>query len=637
MVKRLKKCAHTLTFTYICNILSEYIVVYNGVNMSGFDKINVPVDVKKLNIKELEELAQSLRTQIMQTTSKNGGHLASNLGIVETTLALYYTFDFPKDKIIFDVGHQCYAHKLLSGRKEDFETIRTGGGLSGFPDRAESEYDAFGTGHAGTAISAGLGFCSARDNKGEDYFVVSVVGDGAISNGLNLEALSTSSSKPSKYIVILNDNEMSISKNKNGFYRFISKKTAGKGYVASKRRLVKIFGSSFITRWLISVRNFFKRIFNKCDYFEQHGFKYVGITDGNDIKGLVKILKNVKYTAQHKAVFLHVKTTKGKGYDKAEQHADVYHGVGANLTCETGSFANALGEKINSLIENDKTVVAVTAGMKDGTGLSVVEQKNKKNFYDVGIAEEFAVTYSAGMAVGGLKPIVCVYSTFLQRAYDQIVHDVCMQNLPVIFCMDRAGFVGGDGKTHQGLFDLSYLSHVPNIRIFAPTTLLELNLFVDYALELGVPCAIRYPKNSMPERNVLSVKEQPWEKLAVGDKVTILAVGPRMLQLALDVANKLSGVAVINARTVKPLCQKTLEQIKNTIIVTLEENSVIGGFGSAVNSYYADKHVCAKVVNFGAKDQFVAHGSVDEQMRKNGLTEENIINVITTILGGTNE
>ncbi|MBE5733804.1 MAG: 1-deoxy-D-xylulose-5-phosphate synthase [Clostridiales bacterium] len=605
--------------------------------MNILDKIDVPFDIKKLNKKELEELAQTLRTQIIQTTSKNGGHLASNLGIVETTLALYYTFDFPKDKLIFDVGHQCYAHKLLSGRKDSFDTIRTGDGISGFPDRNESEFDAFGAGHAGTAISAGLGFCSARDNKGEDYFVINVVGDGAIANGLNLEALSASNSKPNKYIVILNDNGMSISKNKNGFYRFISKKTAGKGYVASKRRFVKIFGSSFITRWLISVRDFFKRLFNKSDYFEKHGFKYVGVANGNDVGELIKILKSVKYTAQHKAVFLHVKTTKGKGFDKAEEHADVYHGVGANLTCETGSFANTLGEKLNKVIENDKTVVAVTAGMKDGTGLCAVEKQNFQNFYDVGIAEEFAVTYSAGMAAGGLKPIVCVYSTFLQRAYDQIVHDVCMQNLPVIFCMDRAGFVGGDGKTHQGVFDLSYLTHVPNIKIFAPTTLKELELMIDYALELGCPCAIRYPKNAMCEREVLSVKDNPWEIIKNGDKVTLLAVGPRMLQLALDVADKIHGIFVVNARTVKPLCEKTLEQIKNTLIITLEENSVIGGFGSTVCGYYANKQIPVKVINLGVKDRFVAHGSVEEQMQKNGLTIDKITEIITNALGETNE
>ena len=600
--------------------------------MSILDKISAPSDVKQLNIKELEELAQNLRKEILDTTAKNGGHLASNLGIVETTVALYYTFNFPNDKLIFDVGHQCYAHKLLSGRKDDFSTIRTDGGLSGFPDRSESEYDAFGSGHAGTSIAASLGYCAARDSADEDYFVVNVVGDGALTNGLNLEALSASNSKPKKYIVILNDNGMSISRNKNGFYRFISKKTTRKGYVKSKKRLVKIFGRSFITKFLVGFRNFIKRVFNKSDYFEKHGFKYVGVVDGNDVKELIDILKSVKYAADERAIFLHVKTTKGKGFEQAEEHADVYHGVGENLTNEVGSFSVALGSKLNSMIENDKKIVAITAGMKDGTGLSIVEEKNKKNFYDVGIAEEFAVTFAAGMAAGGLKPVVAVYSTFLQRAYDQILHDVCLQNLPVIFCLDRAGLVGKDGKTHQGVFDLSYLTHIPNINIFAPTTVRELGAVLDYAVKLCAPCAIRYPKNAMEDRLSPDILSQPWETIKEGEAVTLVAVGPKMTALALNVSNRLDGVGVINARTVKPLCKRTLEKIKNTAVITLEENSVIGGFGALVSKYYRENGYETKIVNLGVKDEFVLHGSIEKQLEMNGLTEENIEKVIKSIV-----
>ena len=588
------------------------------------DKINAPEDVKKLNLEEMKGLAEELREQIISVTSKNGGHLASNLGIVETTIALYKNFDFSKDKIIFDVGHQCYAHKILSGRKDSFHTIRTDGGLSGFPDRAESDYDAFGAGHAGTSISAGLGYCTARDTVNDDYFVIVVVGDGSLSNGLNLEALTATNSKPTKLIVILNDNGMSISKNRNGFYRYISKKTIGRSYVRGKRGLRKIFGSSFITRWLAGIRNFIKNLIKHDDYFENHGFKYVGVVDGNNLKEIDKVVSRLRYASNNKAVFLHVKTTKGKGHEQAEEHADMYHGVGANLQNESGDFSTALGEKLNSLIEKDNKIVAITAGMKDGTGLVAVEKAHQKNFYDVGIAEEFAVTYAAGMAAGGLKPVVAMYSTFLQRAYDQVMHDVCLQNLPVVFCLDRSGVVGKDGKTHQGVFDFSFLTHVPNLRILAPSTVEEFKDALEYAISLNAPVVIRYPKNSVSERAVLPFKNALWEKVECGEKVTVLAVGPRMVDLALKLAQQIDGVGVISARTVKPLCEKTLKEISSSLVVTLEENSVIGGFGSLVNGFYLQSGLSTKVLNFGIKDNFLSHGSVNNQLKENGLTVENL-------------
>ena len=426
------------------------------------------LDVKKLNTKELEALAQSTREQIVQTVSKNGGHLSANLGMVETTIALHKVFDFSKDKLIFDVGHQCYTHKILSGRQDSFESIRLDNGISGFPDITESPYDAFSAGHAGTSISAGLGYCFARDKLNQDYTVVCVVGDGSFANGLNLEALIESHVKPKNFIVVLNDNGMSISKNKNGFYRMLSKSTTKRGYVGSKKLIRKIFGNSFITKGLAKFRNFIKRVINKSNYFEPFGFKYVGIVDGNDIKDMTTILERVKLVAKEKAVFLHIKTKKGKGLKQAEEHADAYHGVGADLKVDNGNFGFALGQKLNQLIEKDNRIVAITAGMASGTGLSAVEKQYPKNFIDVGIAEEYGITLASGMAIGGLKPIVAIYSTFLQRAYDQILHDVCIQNLPIIFCIDRAGLVGQDGKTHQGVFDISYLSHLPNMKILAP-------------------------------------------------------------------------------------------------------------------------------------------------------------------------
>ncbi len=596
--------------------------------MTIIDKIKETKSVKQLNIDELSCLAQEIRARILEVVKDNGGHLASNLGIVETTIALHYCFDFPTDKLIFDVGHQCYAHKILSGREDKFSSIRTSGGLAGFPDRAESEFDAFGTGHAGTSIAASLGYLAARDKAKEDYFVVSVVGDGALVNGLNLEALTHSNAKPKKHIVILNDNGMSISKNKNGFYRYLSKRTAKRGYLRGKKGLRKIFGDSFISKALIGFRNFIKRVVKKDDYFESHGYKYVGVVDGNNLKELIEIINDVKYASTEKAVFLHVKTTKGKGKKEAEENAEIYHGVGALYKSEAGNFSQTLGDKLCELIKKDNKIIAITAGMKDGTGLYKVENLYRENFVDVGIAEEFAVTYAAGMAAGGLKPVVAVYSTFMQRAYDQILHDVCLQNLPVVFCLDRAGLVGKDGKTHQGVFDLSYLTHLPNLTILAPTTTAELEDALEYALSLSKPVVIRYPKGTCILKDAPKYVDAPWDRVKEGEKVTILAVGPNMLSLAKEVAEEVDGVGIINARTVKPLCTKTLDKIKSTTIITLEENSVIGGFGALVSGYYAKENISAKVINFGVKDEFIAHGTIDEQLKENGLTKEQIIKVL---------
>ena len=403
-------------------------------------------DIKKLNIDELKVLADDIREKIINTAKENGGHLSSNLGIVETTVALHYVFDFPKDKLIFDVGHQCYAHKILSDRAEKFDSIRLEEGLSGFQDSQESEYDAFTTGHAGTSISAGLGYCVARDILKEDYCVINLVGDGSFVNGLNMEAITALTQKPTNHIVIFNDNGMSISKNKNGLYNLISRGTSQNWYIKNKKFLKRIFKNSFITRGLAKIRNFIKRTLNKNFNLENFGFKYIGVTDGNNIKDMVSILKRAKNIAKQKAVFLHIHTIKGKGLEVAEEQSEAYHGVGKNLEHVSGSFSQTLGEKLNELIEKDRKIVAITAGMKDGTGLNCVEEKFPDNFKDVGIAEEFAVTLSAGMSAGGLKPVVCIYSTFMQRAYDEIWHDVCLQNLPVVFCLDRAGFVGSDGK-----------------------------------------------------------------------------------------------------------------------------------------------------------------------------------------------
>lgn len=600
--------------------------------MAILQGVENPLDIKKLNVDELELLSDEIREQIIQTVSKNGGHLSSNLGMVESTVSLYKVFDFPKDKLIFDVGHQCYAHKILSGRKKEFTSIRLDEGLSGFPDINESEYDCFSAGHAGTSISAGLGYCLARDKQKQDYTVICVVGDGSIANGLNLEALCSSVSKPKNFIVILNDNGMSISKNKNGFYRMLSKSTTKASYIQSKKILLKIFGTSFITNALASFRNFIKRILNKNNAFENYGFKYVGIVDGNNIKQLTKILERVKNVAKNKAVLLHVKTKKGKGLQQAEEKSDIYHGVSANLKCETGSFSLALGNKLNSVIEKDKSVIAITAGMKDGTGLSLVEKAHSQNFIDVGIAEEYAVTLSSGMAMGGLKPFVVIYSTFLQRAYDQILHDVCLQNLPVVFCLDRAGLVGQDGKTHQGIFDISYLSHIPNLKILAPNTVFELEDAIDYALDLKCPVAIRYPKNATETDYNISLNEQLWVCLKSSKKVNLLAVGPNMLSLAIECANELDDVGVVSVRSIKPLCETTLMQIKDSAIIVLEENTIIGGVGSLISDFYLAHNISAKLSLMGVDDIFVEHGTIKNQLQKVGLGKENIVKEISKSL-----
>ncbi|MBE7086853.1 MAG: 1-deoxy-D-xylulose-5-phosphate synthase [Clostridiales bacterium] len=594
--------------------------------MSLLESIKTSSDLKKLSIAELKDLAEEIRQRILTVATANGGHLASNLGVVETTLAIHYVFDLPTDKLIFDVGHQCYAHKMLSGRNERFDSIRQGGGLSGFPNKDESDYDVFTVGHAGTSIAQGLGVCSARDANDEDYFVLTLVGDGSFINGLNLEAFYAKTFKPKKFVIILNDNGMSISKNKNGLYNFISKKTIRKGYIKSKGFIKKVFKNSFVTKILRKFRGGLKRLFNRNNYIESFGFKYVGLINGNDIEDMVEILKDVKNATDNKAVFLHVKTTKGKGYNEAEENASMYHGVGKDLKVQGGAFSKVVGETISKIIEGDKRVVAITAGMKDGTGLKVVEENHKDNFYDVGIAEEYAVTFAGGLAKGGLKPIVCMYSTFLQRSYDEIMHDVCLQNLPVVFCVDRAGFVGADGATHQGVYDLSYASHLPNLTILAPTTKEETEQAIEYALSKSSPVLIRYPNDKTIESREFVPFENGWEELSDGSDTVILAVGPRAVNIGRKVLLKTDkSVGLYSARTVKPLDEAVLNKIADKKIITIEENCISGGFGDAVMRYYALKKINASVMPFGAKIGFTEHCSIDEQFKLNGITVDEIL------------
>lgn len=583
--------------------------------------------IKQLNIKQLNLLCKEIREQIVSKVSDNGGHLSSNLGTVELIVALHYVFDMETDKLLFDVGHQSYAHKILTKRYKSFETIRQKDGLSGFPDPQESEYDAFISGHAGNSIAAGLGICRARDTQSDNYFVIDVVGDASLFNGENLEAITSSSSKPNKFIVILNDNGMSISKNNNGLYKFVSKVTIKKGYGAINSFLARVFGNGIIGGFLRSVKRAIKRSISVNYVTDSIGLKYVGKFDGHDLKTLIKILNDVK-KFKH-PTFLHVNTIKGKGLDVAEKDSQKYHGVSKNMELSDNDFSKSVSVILSRQVEKYPNIHAITAGMIDGVGLSEFAKVNPKKVSDVGIQEEFAVTYAAGMATSGLKPIVFMYSTFLQRSYDQILHDVCMQNLPVVFCIDRAGFVGSDGKTHQGLFDLSYLSHMPNLKIIAPKDVVEFEKALEVAFELNSPVAIRYPNGKTKTYQTTKEIDSSFkfEVLSENDNKTnvILAVGPKMIDIALSVKEvSTCDIEVINSRCIKPLDGEYLDLIKDKNIIVLEENSKIGGFGSLVLSYYNDKQVFAKVTLIGAEDKFVKHATVNEQFIENNITIDNV-------------
>ena len=581
-------------------------------------------EIRGCKAKDAERYAQELRDRLLETVREHGGHLSSNLGTVELTLALYAVFDFPKDKLIFDVGHQSYAHKLLTGR--DLSDLRQRGGTSGFPDPEESEYDAFVAGHSGTSVAAGLGMCAARDLRGEQYKVVSFIGDASLGNGTALEAVFSSEKKPEDFVVVLNDNGMSIDKNHSALYRSISKMTAKRRYRTFNSFLSRTFKETgAFGRKLRRIKYTLKGWFNKNDFFERCGFKYIGPVNGHDLHELIEVLTDIRKL--HEPVILHAVTIKGRGYEAAEAEPARFHGVRRNFADGENSFSVALGRLMCERAASDPALVAVTAAMTDGVGLAEFAEKFPQRLFDAGICEESAVTMAAGMAKGGLVPVVCIYSTFLQRAYDQIVHDVCLQNLPVIFCIDRAGFVGADGKTHQGLLELSALRAVPNLSLFAPKDCAELADVFDYARSKGTPCAIRYPNGYAPN---LGSRQKIgdyylWETLSDGDDVVVLASGARAVSRALE-AKKKSGVdcKVINCRTVKPLDERVLREIAGKKILTFEEGYLCGGFGAAVAEYYAS---CAQPVRLkimGAENKFVPHATAEEQARDCRLTAEDL-------------
>ena len=594
-------------------------------------KINGPEDLKKLNVSEKQVLAEEIRKEILEVVSKNGGHLASNLGVVELTIALHSVFNTPDDKIIWDVGHQCYTHKILTGRKEQFSTLRKLNGIAGFPKVCESEYDTFNTGHSSTSISVATGMARAKKLMGDDQTkVIAVIGDGSMTGGMALEALNDAGSSKTNIIVILNDNEMSISKNVGGIPLFLSKLRGRKFYSKSNERVKKfmlqvpVIGNPTV-KIVKKIKDAIKQILLPNMFFEDIGFTYLGPVDGHNIDKLESILETSKKISG--PVLVHVITKKGKGYKFAEETPENFHGV-SSFDLKTGEkikksgkdYSKVFGEKLVELAEKNEKIVAVTAAMKDGTGLKSFSEKFPDRFFDVGIAEQHAIGMIAGMAKEGLKPVLAIYSSFLQRGYDQLVHDIALQKLPVVICIDRAGIVGNDGETHHGIFDLSFLSSIPNLTVMAPKDFEELKNMLEFAVNFNGPILIRYPRGGENHKftRKLSIKLGKAELIRQGKDITIIGIG-KTVGKAVEVAELLKkqniNSEVINARFLKPLDEKFIvKSIKKTgRVATIEDNTLKGGLGSSVielvNKFNLQN---IKVETFGYDDCFVPHGGTEE-------------------------
>ncbi len=588
-------------------------------------------DLKKLDVKQLPQLCDEIRQKLIDSVPLTGGHLASNLGAVELTVALHYVFG-EDDKIVWDVGHQSYVHKILTGRGENFCSLRQKDGLSGFPDGAESVYDSFNTGHAGTAISAALGLAQARDTLYNTCNVVAVVGDGSMTCGLNYEALNNI--KNANMLIVLNDNNMSISGNVGAATLNMSKIRVGK-YDENKERLkrnlqrIPLVGKGMY-RFLRWCKRRAKLKFVRNSYFDIFDIKYIGIIDGNEIRDLIYYLTKIKNNVR-KPTILHIVTKKGKGYAPAEKDPEQFHSVLPSSVAFSGAMDSSavVGDALLKLAETRQDVVAICAAMSKATGLDVFANKYPKRFYDVGIAESHAVTFAGGLAKGGVKPYVAIYSTFLQRSYDQILHDVALQNLPVVFLLDRAGFVGADGQTHQGLFDLSYLGQIPNIKVWTPSTYSELSQMIFAGANENGPVAIRYSKTLSDELRDFDYK---WNtvKQSVDRKIIVLAVGSRMVELALRAST--DDVEIVDVTSVKPLDEVFLNGIGNAKILTLEENVISGGFGESVLTHLSQKGLANTVRIMGVNDVFVRHAQVDEQMAMCNLDVESIKKVIAELI-----
>ena len=611
------------------------------------DKINSPADVKKLSDEQLKQLAAEIRQLLIKVISHTGGHLAPNLGVVELTLALHKVFNTPQDKLVFDVGHQAYIHKIITGRREQFPTLRQYGGLSGFPKRSESEHDAFGTGHSSTSISAALGMAVARDLQGEDYNVVAIIGDGSMTGGMAFEALNNAGTLHKKMVVVLNDNEMSISKNVGAMSDYLYHLRTGETYNKIKNDIEGwLKNMEFGTDVLKAIRRLkgsVKYLMVPTSIFEELGFTYLGPVDGHDIHGLIEVLQAAKKIDG--PVMVHVLTKKGKGYKPAEESPNKFHGTGP-FEIATGkkitnpaapiSYTEVFGKTITELADSDKKIVGITAAMPDGTGLNIFAQAHPDRFFDVGIAEQHAVTAAAGMAAAGMKPVTAIYSTFMQRAYDSILHDICMQKLHVTMCLDRAGLVGDDGYTHHGVFDYAYLRSIPNMTIMAPKDENELRHMLKTALSFNGPISVRYPRGSGVGVDITEpMQELPIGKAEVlreGKELCFWAIGS-MVQSAVQAADKLKeqgiDAGVVNMRFAKPLDKDLLIEHAKRYgkIVTLEEGVLAGGVGSEVLEILDDAGLlqqCA-VLRLGIPDEFVTHGDKKLLFRDLGLDTDAIV------------
>ncbi|MEI2990147.1 MAG: 1-deoxy-D-xylulose-5-phosphate synthase [Blautia faecicola] len=606
------------------------------------EKIKEANDVKQLSLSECEQLAQEIRDFLIRSLSETGGHLASNLGVVELTIALHRFLHFPEDKLVWDVGHQAYTHKILTGRKEQFATLRKTGGLSGFPKRKESDCDAFDTGHSSTSISAGLGLVQARDLKGENYQVVSVIGDGALTGGMAYEALNNAAELKKNFIIILNDNEMSITRNVGGMSSYLDHIRMAAPYTELKmgvtnalKKIPKV-GDGMVDA-LHKTKSSIKQLVIPGMLFENMGLTYLGPVDGHDMRQLGKVLQEAK--RKQGPVLIHVLTEKGRGYEPAMRHPARFHGA-APYEIETGlpksngnpSYTDIFSTVMRKFGDREPDVVAVSAAMVPGTGLKRFGNMFPDRLFDVGIAEEHAVTFAAGLALGGLRPVVAIYSSFLQRAIDQILHDVCMQNLPVVFAVDRAGLVGSDGETHHGCFDLSYLSMMPNMTVMAPKNKWELSDMMKFAIRQNGPVAIRYPRGEAYtglEEYRAPIEMGKAEVLEKGKEIAILAVG-NMVRTAVQVTENLRKKGyeptLVNMRFVKPLDTELLDIIKedHSLIVTMEENVKSGGFGEQVMTYYGSRIHGPAVRIVAIEDRFVPHGSVEDLMRQQQMDSDSV-------------
>lgn len=623
------------------------------ISNSLLEHINSPADIRSLSLAELEELAADIRNTIIQTVSRNGGHLAPSLGVVELTIALHYVFNTPHDRLIWDVGHQSYAHKLLTGRKDRFDTLRQYKGMSGFPKRKESEYDSFETGHSSTSISAALGITLARTIRQETDRAIAVIGDGSMTAGMAFEALNHSGHLDKDLIVILNDNEMSISPNVGALSSFLSRKLTGKTMSRVKAHLVEKLQISDVGENILNIlrksEESFKSFFTPGMLFEAFKFSYIGPIDGHSLEDLLETLEIVRDTSQG-PMLIHVLTQKGKGYGPAELNPDVFHGIGPfdittgkpKSTSSVASYTKVFGDTLCKIAAEDKSVVAISAAMASGTGLKEFSEKFPDRFFDVGIAEQHAVTFAAGLAVEGLRPVVAIYSSFFQRALDQIIHDICIPNLPVTLAIDRAGVVGDDGPTHHGVFDLSFLRFMPNMVLMAPKNEEELQHMLFTAINHNGPCAIRYPRGNGWDLPLTDDLEQiaigKGELLREGDDILLLPIGNRV-QAAIDAAKELEyqGVdaAIINPRFIKPLDAKLITQwAKHTKnVITIEDNSRHSGFGSAVLELLSQSGLYeVRTTLLGHPDSFVEHGPQKTLWEKSCIDTPAIIRTATNMV-----